>query len=402
MKALNESFGHKQLSAEELTSPQFYSIVASFADENRMFPVSTNRAVLWASGDTDDAYESSLAATVRQSLAPIIRPEPLPEGIKLGNNVRLVIVSSTNETLTAQTAERRGKSFARSNLVALASVRKDFQSVFGPEEHDVARYLAGLIKPNCAVDEAITRELRDKRTADLIAMTNYAVGDVVAHRGQVIDKKIKAALDQLKDKAVVRQLQELQVKQQAAVGQLQQMVAETKAKTAENQNHNGWLMGALAGIVLILAAAIWQLARRKPTVSLLPVPISGSAEQWQQRALEAELQAEKMRAAARAGLFSHLAQWLASALTTKLISQRRLLLENQSKAIAEMAEMETRLEKVHAPLQDRLAAYQRRIGELEKELELRGQENRELLKAKIEIMRKQLEAQQGKNRLELN
>ncbi len=402
LKALNESFGHKQLGAEELTSEKFYSLIPSFAEENRMFPVSTNRAVLWASGDADEAYESSLAATLRQSLAPIIRPEPLPEGIKLGTNVRLVTVGGSNETLTAQSAERRGKSFPRSNLVVLASVRKDFQSVFGPEEHDVARYLAGLIKPNCTVEEAITRQLRDKRTEDLWAVTNFAAGDIIAHRGQVIDKKIKAAIDQLKDKAVVGQLQDLQVKQQAAVGQLQQMMAEDKARTAQNQDRNRWLIGALAGVVFVLAAAIWQLSRRKQSVSLLPVPVSGTAEQWQQRALEAEQQAEKLRAAARSGLFAHLSQWLSSALTMKLLSQRRLMLENQSKAISEMAEMEARLEKVHAPLNDRLAAYQRRITELEKELEARGQENRELLKAKIEIMRKQLEAQQGKNRLEFN
>ncbi len=401
LKALNTSFGHKQLTADELTSEQFYSVIASFAPENRMFPVSTNRAVLWASGDTDEAYEASLAATLRQSLTPIIRPEPLPEGIKLGTNVRLVTVGGTNETLTAQTAERRGKSFPRSNLVALAAVRKDFQSVFGPEEHDVARYLAGLIRPNCAVDESITRQLRDKRTEDVWAMTNYAAGDIIAHRGQMIDKKIKSAIDQLKDKAVVGQLQELQVKQQAAVGQLQQIMAENKARTAQNQDPR-WLIGALAGAVFILAAAIWQLSRRKQSASLLPVPVSGTAEQWQQRALEAEQQAEKLRGAARSGLFAHLSQWLSSALTMKLLSQRRLLVENQSKAISEIAEIETRLEKVHAPLNDRLAAYQRRIAELEKELDARGQENRELLKAKIEIMRKQLEAQQGKNRVEFN
>ena len=39
-----------------------------------------------------------------------------------------------------------------------------------------------------------------------------------------------------------------------------------------------------------------------------------------------------------------------------------------------MAELEARLEKVQAPLQERLAAYERRIAELEKELAARGEE----------------------------
>jgi septal ring factor EnvC (AmiA/AmiB activator) len=99
---------------------------------------------------------------------------------------------------------------------------------------------------------------------------------------------------------------------------------------------------------------------------------------------------------------AHLSQWLSNVLTRRLISQRRLLLDTQSNAASEMAELEARLERVQAPLQVRLAAYEHRIAELEKELAARGEENRELLKAKIEMMRKQLEAERGKNRLEFN
>jgi hypothetical protein len=67
-----------------------------------------------------------------------------------------------------------------------------------------------------------------------------------------------------------------------------------------------------------------------------------------------------------------------------------------------MAELEARLEKVQAPLQERLQAYERRIADLEKELTVKGEENRELIKAKIQIIRKQLEIEREKNRLEFN
>jgi len=404
LETVYQSFGHRQLSVNDLALSKFYLLAVSFQKQNKLFPLTTSRATLWASGDADAAYEASLADTLRQAMARPIRPEPLPDGIKLGNTERLVSLPDSNEVLTAQAVDQRGKNMPRSNLVALAQVKKIFQANFDSEERDVAKYLATFLEPNCVVDREITQQLRAKRTEDIWAVDNYETGQIIAHRGQVIDKKIKAALDQLKDKVVVGQLQELQVKQQAAVGQLQQLVADNKLKTTQSEERTRWLVGALALVVLILAGAIWQLSRRKQAASLLPVPVKGQAvEQWQERALLAEQQTQKLQTAARAGLLAHLSQWLSRALTRRLISQRRLLLDTQNKAIAEMAELEERLEKVHAPLQDRLEAYERRIDELEKELAARGNENRELLKAKIEMMRKQLEAQREKNRrLEFN
>jgi hypothetical protein len=162
------------------------------------------------------------------------------------------------------------------------------------------------------------------------------------------------------------------------------------------QQHVLWLVGALAAVVLVLAGAIWQLARRKQPEILLPVPAGGAGGEWQQRALVAEQRTETLQNAARSGLISHLQQWFSRMLTQRLISQRRMLLETHDNAAAEMAALEARLQKVQAPLQVRLAAYEHRIAELEKELAVRGEETRELLKAKIETMRKQLEAERGK------
>lgn len=402
LKSVNKSFGHRALSGDELESSKFYSLTAAFAKQNKLFPLDTNRATIWASGDPDSAYETSLADLLRQAVAPVIRPEPLPDGIKLGGTVRIVAVGDAQSALALQSVEKNGKNMSRTNLVPLPELKKNFQAIFGPEERAVAKYLTTLLQPNCTVDEDATQQLRAKRADGIWAVVTYEPGEVVAHRGQVIDKKIKAALDQLKDKAVVGQLHELQVKQQAAVDQLHELVAEDNLKAAQSQEHIRWLIAALAGVVVILALAIWQLARRRQTVSLLPVPVSGDVEQWQQRALIAEQRSENLRSAARAGLFAHLSQWLSRALTQRLLSQRQLLLDTQSTAAAEMAELEARLAKVQAPLQVRLQAYEYRIAELEKELDARNAENRELLKAKIEVLRKQLEAQREKNRLEFN
>lgn len=400
LDSVNKDFGHQKLSDQELSSFKFESLAILFEKQNKFFPLSTNRAALWASGDADEGYEDSLVSTLRQVMESPIRPEPLPEGVKIGYSVRLTRVGDFNEKVTEQAAEH-GKSFSRSNFVTLAEAKKSLQSLFPAEERAVARYLSTLLKPNCMVDAEITRSLRAKRTDGIWSVINYEPGQVIVRRGQLIDAKAKAALDQLKEKAVVGQLQELQAKQQAAVGQLQQLVATDRTKGAQAQEHFRWLIGLFGAVIFILAVAIWQLARRKQTVALVPAANAGALE-WQQRALVAEQRSETLQTAARSGLLAHLSHWLSRMLTQRLISQRKLLLDTQSNAAAEMAELEARLEKVQAPLQDRLMAYEKRITELEKELTIRGEENRELLKAKIEMMRRQLEVEREKNRLEFN
>ncbi len=57
---------------------------------------------------------------------------------------------------------------------------------------------------------------------------------------------------------------------------------------------------------------------------------------------------------------------------------------------------------MQAPLQERLAAYENRIQELEKELSARTEENRELLKLKIDMLRQQLEEERAGRRVNFN
>ena len=67
-----------------------------------------------------------------------------------------------------------------------------------------------------------------------------------------------------------------------------------------------------------------------------------------------------------------------------------------------MAEMERRLSELHAPLQERLRTYEARIADLENALVAKGEENRELIKAKIDLLRKQLEAARSGKHLQFN
>jgi hypothetical protein len=104
----------------------------------------------------------------------------------------------------------------------------------------------------------------------------------------------------------------------------------------------------------------------------------------------------------RTSLLPHLARWMMNELVQRLLSQRSEVLSGQQRAEREVAELAARLEEVHAPLEDRLRAYEQRIAELEAELAAKGEQNLDLIKAKIETTRKQMEGERSQERLDWN
>jgi len=147
------------------------------------------------------------------------------------------------------------------------------------------------------------------------------------------------------------------------------------------------------------------MLRPRSLTSTAPPPVEAGKDKmevavWRQRALEAERRAEQAQAAARAGLEPHLVQALKETVVQELAAQRRELLKAQEEAALEIAAIVHRLDAVQAPMQERLRAYEGRIQELEKELSALNEENRELLKLKIDLIRRQLEVERVTNRLQ--
>src|SRR6266498_2430594 len=152
--------------------------------------------------------------------------------------------------------------------------------------------------------------------------------------------------------------------------------AEAKADVAAaaGDSESGWLLTAL---------------------NVAPVD-AALEDRWKARALAAEARADKASALLKARLLPQLARWMMNELVQRLLSQRAGLLSSQQQAEQEVAELEQRLEKLHVPLEDRLKAYERRIAELERDLAAKGEENRELLKARIDTARKKLASERAK------
>jgi hypothetical protein len=99
--------------------------------------------------------------------------------------------------------------------------------------------------------------------------------------------------------------------------------------------------------------------------------------------------------ATQADLSPHVALAVREAVQQELASQRRELLRSQQAATDEIAALVRRLDELQVPMQQRLQTYENRIQLLEKELALRNEETRELLQAKLDLVRHQLQTEQA-------
>ncbi|MSU56726.1 MAG: hypothetical protein EXS35_00840 [Pedosphaera sp.] len=255
-------------------------------------------------------------------------------------------------------------------------------------------------------------------------------GQTLAKRGDTVDAKLLAALEKMRTLNVTPTVVAPPVPPPVVVTQIVEQVAAKvempPVPPAPAQSFNLWW---LAG-VLVLGA--WWLARRKPRGSLLPARVAGTGERaaviecpscheeivipaetvraliktgeedWEKRALAAEHRAHRAHEAIRTGVLKQFSNWLKQRFVRSLISERTQLLDSQQAAAAEVAELERRLDDLHAPLQERLRAYERRVMELEKSLAAKDTQNRELIQAKIRLTRQHLEAERARNEMELN
>src|SRR5688572_17977845 len=123
-----------------------------------------------------------------------------------------------------------------------------------------------------------------------------------------------------------------------------------------------WLLAGLDAAAVICFVAWWRWMGRTGSTStsasagaLTRHDSAGDAD-WKARALAAEARAEKATALLRAKLMPQMARWIMTEVVQRLLSHRAELVTSQSQAEQEVAELEKRLEKIHAPLAERLQA----------------------------------------------
>ena len=427
LAGLQETFRQTTLDEQTIQSPDFGYFITAFNLKNKKFPINSDLARRWAGGDDGLATQASIIELLMQTMRRSVRPDELPIGLTLGDTVRLVPVRNPKQALTANDAEQRGKLVTRTSIATLSRLRVLFRQNFPADDQLIARALAAFLRPNCEPDADLTRQVRDRAVSQLVVAYHYDAGQVVVRSGQTIDSKIQAALDELNEKLLPGQLnqqiaaerdrvqsEQAQAQQAQAQAQREQEQARQEheqaveaanlaqserdqalkmheqAMNAQNQElniraRNEWLIVALAGVSVVALAAFWILARnRRREVSLLPALLPQN------------------QAALKADFAPQLAQALKEAVVQELAAQRSELLKAQRSAAAEIGELVHRLDQLQAPMQERLRTYEMKIEQLEKELAARNEENHELLKLKIEMIRRQLEAERAGSRMEFN
>jgi DNA-directed RNA polymerase subunit RPC12/RpoP len=93
------------------------------------------------------------------------------------------------------------------------------------------------------------------------------------------------------------------------------------------------------------------------------------------------------------GLIPHLARLMMNRLVQALFAQRATLMDTQAEATKRMVDLEERIARAQVSVQERFAAYENRIAELEKQLAAADEEKRELMRQNFQLARKALEAE---------
>jgi hypothetical protein len=167
-----------------------------------------------------------------------------------------------------------------------------------------------------------------------------------------------------------------------------------------------WISTALVVIIGLLGTVILMLRRQGPIAprALLsesagvnvggygeqPV-LSSADDQWRKRALQAEAMATQQAQILGEKVGPELVEFAKESLVQGLYTQRNALIETQLQAKQTLNELEARLAELHLPANERIRAFEKRIGELEKELESRGDEMRELTRATLLLVQQRLD-----------
>ena len=390
LDGLQETFHQAVLDEPTADSPDFGYFITAFNLRNRDFPINDNLARSWARGDDGLATQTNIIELLALALRRPVRPDELPMGFVLGGQARLVPAGNPEEPVTLDEAEQRGAIIASAQMATLSQAQARFRQAFPAEEQLIARSLAAYLRPNCTPDASLTQQARDRASAPLAESWHYDAGQVIVRRGQTIDTRILAALNELKER-LPRSLADPGMPAtngstqpgpgEAALAEALPGTVEMSGRTPARGKRDHWLALGLAAIAAGGLLVLGRLALRRRRVSL------------SRPHLPSRIPPE---------LTPQLAQALGTAMVGELAAQRRELLQSQQIAAGEIHQWIHRLDELGTPFQKRLAAYQSRIEELERDLDARTEENREMLKAKIEMLRRQLETERAGRGPEVN
>ncbi len=369
-------FQKRELSDEDVNSPRFRNMVQWFQWENKLLPLDLNLARIWVQGGSDKELIDQLTVKLRAVMQGYIRLEEVPElpaETKAGPPMtQMLTISRDAPTRSLAALQEHSRFVRKAEIVTLERAKRDFRNTWPAPERTLPRIVEKVLKTNCVFDAGLTQQVLAKKIDSLYSANQYEPEQAIVHRGEVIDARIKAGLDQLRVQSAVNQLQAIAGRKDGAT--------------------SWWWWCGVTALLLLAGLVLWRLKRRLRN-SLLPVPVSPAAL-MQTAGPAAQSQG--------AGFMLYLAHLLRDKLVQRLFSQRTGLLATQRTAATHATEMEEKLSKIQTQMQNRFESYQQRITELEKELAVSEGEKRDLLRAKIVLARQEYDEERERSRLLLN
>lgn len=393
-----------------IASPEFGRFVTAFGVENKNFPATDALAAEWARGRDGESIRDNILAALQLAANRPVQPDVLPKDMFVGETVRLVPVSDPEQKLSFDTVQQ-GQLVPAASLTTISKAQALFRRDFPAEQQLFARALAAFLQPNCFPDAPFTQLTRGAAVLKLVVSDHFDAGDTIVRQGDKIDAKIRAALDALSEKQIARPPAppvDIATAQPPPAPQSQPpppppptlattpapapksnfvpvlahapAVIPPKADLRAGTRRLGLITALAATSVAWLLVAWWQFSKQRkkkaatPPVAQAPLPFAEAAKD---------------------NLAPQVTQAVREAVQQELTMQRRELLVAQQAATSEIAALVHRLDELQVPMQQRLQTYESRIQALEKELALRNEENRELLKMKIEMVTRQLETERA-------
>lgn len=423
LSSLQETFHQTVLDHATITSPDFGYLLTAFNIDNKKFPTPDFLAMDWAYGKDGEIEKNKWLNSLVQLMQHPIRPDDLPAGFELGDTLQLVPVGRPDQKLTPADVQTLGQTMPSSSLATLSQARAVYRREFTDnDELPLAGALAGWLQPNCLPDTALTQTARDGSVRQLVVAEYYAAGQVIVAKGSVVDQKIKAALDQLEATPVtaavaaapLREVSEppvaLAIDRPGSEDQIKppltskpvasQPVTGEPVSVPQPANYAAgkishlayatWLLPGTAFALAIVAMGIGRARlKRDGILEVMPVVNDTEVELKNSRVLQTELAPQ-------------LVQIVRQAFVQELAGQRHDLLVAQQTAATEVIRLVHRMDALQVAMQERLRTYEAQIQTLEAELTARTEENRQLIRLKIQMIRHQVETESGVKRIEFN
>ena len=435
--SMTQAAKRSKLDETTVNHPSFDRFVDWFRQQHPDFRLPHDLARAWALHEPDTDILNAWAASLRDAMNQCVGDRT---GL-VSDTVRMVPAPSLQTHITERMVERNGVTLGAREFLTLEQARSKLQASLAKQDTEVGLFLQRFLRDNCFLEETLTEKARLSAVTDVLALNRYEAGEIVGRRGQVVDGRMKAAIDLLR----------AEMSSGSAVPDARRESAEWEPEGS------GWsrlwsdplrfekmTLLSLAGLasVSIVGALVlgWMVKRkrrkRRPrsrppagvkereteyTVVMNPqrnetiflpmqetentgsgaaaseeAPVTAAAAEafWQQRAAEAERRAEEILGMVRAGLAPQLAKQMMHRLVQELISQRAQWLRTQRVAESDLEAIEKRFLESHRQLQARLLAFEKRAVDLETALARKAEENSELIKAHISMTQQQLKAKE--------